>query len=162
MMEDGVAVMGRGDTFSIVYQKAARLHRTRWLFERMDAFAARRQGDLMALMVVLPTADPPDGPTRAENAAGLKRLESRLRRLVTAPVGDAFRATIVRTIMRALAALQGKSGVHFVVNSVDEAVRRIRQAAGNDTPSGEQLHADLRDLHAALGVPLAARRHFSG
>jgi hypothetical protein len=150
LAEDGVAVIGRGDTFCIVYQKAARLHRTRWLFERLEAFAAGRKGEVMVLMVVLPTADPPDGPTRAENAAGLKRLGPRLRRLVTAPVGDAFRATIVRTIMRALAALQGKSGVHFVVNSVDEAVQRIRQAAGAETPSVDQLHQDLDALHAAL------------
>src|SRR6185436_19986380 len=107
MLEDGVAVMGRGDTFCIVYQKAARLHRTRWLFVQMDKFAAWRQGDLTASMVVLPTADPPDAPTRAENTAGLKRVGTRLRRLVTAPVGDAFRTTIVRTIMRPLSALQG-------------------------------------------------------
>jgi hypothetical protein len=152
LAEDGVAVMGRGDTFSIVYQKAARVHRTRWLFERLEAFVAGRSGEVMVLMVVLPTADPPDAPTRAENAAGLKRLGSRLRRMVTAPVGDAFRTSIVRTIMRALAALQGKSGVHFVVNSVDEAVQRIRQAAGGKTPSLDQLHADLAALHRALGV----------
>jgi hypothetical protein len=152
LTHDGVAVIARGDTFSIVYQRAARLHRTRWLFEQLDAFAATRAGDFQVLMIVLPTADPPDGPTRAENAAGLRRLGHRLRRLVTVPVGDTFQTTIVRVIMRALAALQGKSGVHFIVSNVDEGIRRTRESATDATPSSERLHHDLRSLHAALGV----------
>ena len=60
LCEDGVAVLGRGDAFLIVYQRAARLHRTRWLFRRLDEFAAKRTGSFVVLMIVLPTADPPD------------------------------------------------------------------------------------------------------
>jgi hypothetical protein len=155
LVEDGVAVLYRGDTVLIVYQAAARLHRTKWLFRSINELAAHRAGDFMAFMVVLPTADPPDAATRAENSAQLRKLGTRLRRLVTAPVGDAFRMSIVRTVMRALAALQGKSGVHFVSNTIEEGLRRIREAAGAETPSVEQLRADLRALHEALGVPLA-------
>ena len=70
---DGVAIMGRGDLFLVVYGAAARLHRTRWLFDRADELA-RNHASVIVLMVVLPAADPPDGPTRAENATRLKAL----------------------------------------------------------------------------------------
>ncbi len=150
---DGVAVIGRGDVFLIVYQTAARIERTRWLFDRIDELVPRKP-TFMVLMVVLPTADPPDGATRKENATRLKQLESRLRRLVTAAVGDAFRTSIVRTVMRALAAIHGKSGVHFVADTVAQGVERLREAASPETPSREQLIADLRTAHQALGVEL--------
>lgn len=151
LAHDGVAVLGRGDVFLIVYQAAARLERSRWLFDRLDEFAARKTS-FMALMVVLPTADPPDAPTRKENTARLKKVEKQLRRLVTAAVGDAFRSAIVRTVMRALAAIHGKSGVHFVVDTVGLGVTRVRESASPETPSPEDLLDDLRKLHEALGV----------
>src|SRR5262245_50146277 len=94
--EDGVAVLARRDAILIVYQAAARLHRTRWLFNRMNEYLGAHAEPCVVLMVVLPTADPPDRATRAENSAQLKRMGDRLRRLVTAPVGDAFRVSIVR------------------------------------------------------------------
>ncbi len=154
--QDGVALLSRGDVITVVYQLAARYHRTHWLFEKIDAYASAHPGDFMVLMVVLPTADPPDAATRAENAMQLRRLGSRLRRLVTAPIGDAFRVSIVRTVMRALAALQGKSGVHFVTRGIEDSLERITQGASERTPSADQLKRDLSSLHQALGVPFNA------
>jgi hypothetical protein len=151
--KDGVALLSRGDVVLVVYQLAARYHRTHWLFEEIEVYTEAHPGDFMVLMVVLPTADPPDAATRAENATRLRRLGPRLRRLVTAPIGDAFRASIVRTVMRALAALQGKSGVHFVAHDVEDALERIAQGASDRTPSADQLRRDLSSLHEALGVP---------
>ncbi len=151
--QDGVAMLGRGDAILIVYQLAARLHRTRWLFARVNEYVAGRRGTFVVFMVVLPTADPPDRPTRAENAAELRKLGSRLRRLVTTPIGDAFRVSIVRTVMRALSALQGKAGVHFVGDSIDAGVLRVLEVAEKDTPSRAEMMSDLAALHAALGEP---------
>ncbi len=154
LAEDGVAVLGRGDVFLVVYQAAARLHRTKWLFDWADTYLRTRSGDFVTFMVVLPTADPPDAPTRAENATRLRQLAPRLRRLVTAPIGNAFRTSIVRTVMRALAALQGTSGVHFVAKTIDDGLRLVHEVASARTPAKAQLMADLRSLHAALGVNL--------
>jgi hypothetical protein len=67
---DGVAVVARGDTLLIVYQAAARLHRTKWLFDVIDELVARNRDGIIAFMVILSTADPPDAVTRAENTAG--------------------------------------------------------------------------------------------
>ncbi|MFO0616600.1 MAG: hypothetical protein U0414_28665 [Polyangiaceae bacterium] len=157
-VNDGVAVAARGDAFLIVYQRPARLHRTQWLFQQMHAFLGSRTGSIVALMVVLPSADPPDGPTRAENEAQLRKVGHRLRRLVTAPVGDAFRVSIVRAVMRALAIIQGKAGVHFVCDTIDEGIRRLLESASDDTPSRAELGAMLGALHKALGesYPAAA------
>jgi hypothetical protein len=152
--EDGVAVLGHGDAFLVVYQRAARVHRTRWLFQRFDEYLANRSGTVVAFMIVLPTSDPPDAATRVENSIGLRRLGGRVRRLTTTPVGDAFRISIVRTVMRALAVLQGKTGVHFVTETIDEGIRRVLEAASPSTPSKEELMADVAQLYHALGVEL--------
>jgi hypothetical protein len=152
--EDGVAALGRGDAFLIVYQRAARVHRTRRLFQWLEEYVANRPGTIVAFMIVLPTADPPDAATRVENSVGLRRLGTRLRRLTTTPVGDAFRISIVRTVMRALAVLQGKTGVHFVTETIDEGIRCVLEAASPSTPSKEALMADVAELYRALGVEL--------
>ena len=154
LTHDGVALMARGDLVLIAYQRAARIHRTRWLFDRIDAILAGRKGSVVALMIILPTADPPDVATRAENKARMRKAGPHLRRLVTTPIGDAFRISVVRTIMRAIAILQGSSRVHFVCETVQEGIRCALEAAGPETPPLAQVVADLRALHDALGVAM--------
>jgi hypothetical protein len=149
---DGVGLLFRGDLAIIVYQAPARLLRSRWLFDRMDEWIERTPGGILALMLVLPTADPPDAPTRAENKVRLKKMGSRLKRLVTTPVGDALWFTIVRTVMRAMSILQGQSSVQFVCETVDEGVRRVLEAATPLTPPRSQVVGDIRAICAALGV----------
>jgi hypothetical protein len=149
---DGVGVAGRGDVLLIVYERDARLHRTRWLFDRADEVAAALPGGMLVYMVVLPTAAPPDAPTRAENVKRLQKIGGALRRLVTTPVGDAFRVSVVRTVMRALSILQGQSRVQFVTSTVDDGLTRLLDAAGPRTPPRSQLVVDLHAVHRALGV----------
>jgi hypothetical protein len=108
--------------------------------------------DFLALMVVLSTADPPDAETRAENTARLRRIGPRMRRLVTIPLGDTFFVSIVRTVMRGIAVIQGNARTHVFANSVDEGLLRVIQASGPATPPGERIREDLRALYAALGV----------
>ena len=122
---DGVGVLWRGDAASIVYQRAARLHRTRWLFDQFDVIRAKNPDGVIALMVVLPSADPPDAETRAENNSRLHTMGTSLRRLVTVPIGDAFRTSVVRTIMRGITIIQGKSKVQFICNTIDAGVREL-------------------------------------
>jgi hypothetical protein len=151
---DGVGVMWRGDVMLIVYQHDARLHRTRWLFDQCEEVCAKLPGGIMALMVVLPTADPPDGPTRHENNSRLKKLGSKLRRLVTVPAGDAFRMSVVRAIMRAISVIQGTTNVQFVCNTIDDGLRVMLVGSSRITPSGAQLFDDLVVIHKALGAEM--------
>src|SRR5690349_5361732 len=96
---DGVGASTRGDLLLVVYKAAARVERTRWAFDVADELLAAHPAGIVGLMVVLPTADPPDAPARAENHTRFARLGPRLRRMVTVPVGNELRTMIVRTIM---------------------------------------------------------------
>jgi hypothetical protein len=156
---DGVAVMFRGDVLLILYEKDARLHRTRFLFDRADE-VARHASDagLIAFMIVLPTAAPPDSETRAENVARLHKLGSQVRLLVTTPVGDAFRMSVVRAVMRALAILQRRSRTNVVASTIEDGLARVMEAAGPLTPPKSVILADLYTLYAALGVELEMPR----
>ena len=148
---DGVAMLTRGDTIVLVYGLPARLHRSRWAYDLADQAAEVNPDGIVVLMVILPTADPPDGPTRAENATRMRKLAPSLRRFVTVAIGDDFRISVVRTVMRALSVLQGKSKVHFVTNTIETGVSLLREAAGPTTPGAEQLMQDVRALYQVLG-----------
>jgi hypothetical protein len=149
---DGVALVVRGDTVSIVYQEPARLHRSRWLYDRIDEAVASNSEGVMAFLVILPTSHPPDGPTRAENTARLRKLGPALRRLVTVPIGDALWINVVRTIMRGMAIIQGNLRVQVVADSLDEGIQALLDAAGPRTPTRAQIEDDLRAMYKALGV----------
>ncbi len=153
LVHDGVAVLGRGDVFIVVYQLDARLHRTRWLFDRLDEFVATLgEGTAMGFMVVLPTAGPPDAPTRTGNVHRPRKVGARLRRIVTTPIGDSFLTSVVRTVMRGLSILQGQAKVQIVSNTIDEGITRLLEISSPATPTRTQLLADLEAMHAALGA----------
>jgi hypothetical protein len=147
---DGVAIVTRGDLLLVLYNEPARLARTRWAFDVADEFAAANPEGIVALMVVTATADPPDGPTRAENTARFRRIGPSLRRFVTVPVGDELRMMIVRTIMRGISILQGQLGTHVIEGSIDLGIARIRERASGRTPAHKTIQDDLRSLFAAL------------
>lgn len=153
LLHDGVGMLRRGDTCLIVYQKAARLERTRWLFDVVDEIVAKTGLDLLGLMVVLPSADPPDAPTHQENYARLRKLGPHVRRLVTVPVGNEFRTSVVRAVMRGLNIILGHSGTRFIANTVSDGLTRLLEAASSRTPQPSQILTDVRALYLALGEP---------
>jgi hypothetical protein len=146
-------MLRRGDVCVIVYQKAARLERTRWLFDVVDEMLGTTQLDLLALMIVLPSADPPDAPTHQENYVRLRKLGQRVRRLVTVPVGNAFKMSVVRAVMRGLSVIIGHSGSRFISDNVDAGLARLLEAKGAQTPPASQIVADVRAVYIALGEP---------
>ena len=147
---DRVGIVARGDLFLVLYGADARLHRTRWLFDRAEDFVARGPGDFLALMVVSADAAPPDVETRIENSRRLAQLGGRLRRLVTVPLGDSLRVHIVRAVMRAMLLVQGQSARHRIAVSESDGIRLILEVATPETPSAAQIRADLAELHAEL------------
>jgi hypothetical protein len=153
LLRDGVGTLRRGDVQVMVYQSAARLERTRWLFDIIDLSAERVEGGLLGLLIVLPSADPPDSATHRENFARLRALGPRVRRLVTVPIGTAFRTSMVRAVMHGLNVILGHSGTRFVADSLDTGLARLLEARSPKTPSPTQLIADTRALYLALGEP---------
>lgn len=146
-------MLRRGDVCLIVYQKPARLERTRWLFDVVDEMVENSKLDILSLMIVLPSADPPDAPTHQENYVRLRRLGQRVRRLVTVPVGNAFKMSVVRAVMRGLNVIIGHSGTRFIADNIDAGLARLLEAKSANTPPLSQIVADLRALYLALGEP---------
>lgn len=151
LLRDGVGMLRRGDVCLIVYQKPARLERTRWLFDVLDEMIETTGRDVLGLMIVLPSADPPDPPTHHENFVRMRRIGTGIRRLVTVPVGNAFKMSVVRAVMRGLNIVLGHSGTRFIADSVDAGLARLMLAASARTPPASQLLSDVRALHLALG-----------
>jgi len=151
-VNDGVAMVVRGDLVLVVYQAPARLHRTKWLFDVLDKAAAANPDGIRGLMVVLPTSDAPDAPTRAENAARLRKLGPSIKLMVTVPVGDALWLSIVRTVMRTMHLIEGRSRNQAVMTTIEAGLNRLYEAPGSRTPPRATAVADLDAMHEALGV----------
>jgi hypothetical protein len=150
-VNDGVALIVRGDVLVTLWSAPARLHRSRWVYDAADELVARSSGGVVALMVVLPTSDPPDGPTRSENAIRMKKLKPSLRRLVTVVLGDDLRQMIVRSILRILALPLGQ-GRLGVASSVDGGIDQLLRSASPTTPSFAEIGEDAGALFGALGL----------
>jgi hypothetical protein len=165
---DGVALSSRGDTLIMVWQSAARLPRTRWAFDRIDRFAAGKDAGILVLMIVLPSADPPDAAARLENERRTRILAHRIRRFATVVIGDTVWQVLIRGIIRALVMphRQLSGGTSTVDFTVEAGVTAMLHASGPRTPSFARIFSDVQTLHAALGeeapVRAAARRSRSG
>jgi hypothetical protein len=158
---DGVAIVTRGDVLSVVYKAPARLHRSRFIYDAADLLAAKNPEGILCILLVLPTADPPDAPTRAENTARLRKLGPALRMLVTVPIGDMLWMRLVRTIMRGMSIVQGQGARHAITSTVYDGLARLFEEAGPKTPTAIQLEADLASMCRALGAetpPMRAPR----
>ena len=151
---DGVAIAHAGDTVIVVYAADARLHRTRWLFDRIDELVARTT-PISALMIVPPSADIPDAQTRAENTRRMADLRGHLRRVVTVIVGDSMRINLVRTVMRAIFLLQGQTRVQSIVCSVEEGVEMLVSDPTPDMPRRSEILATLHEISTQLQCSLA-------
>lgn len=154
---DGLALAMMGDTVLTLWQGPSRAARVRFLFEKTQELLINQPGGVLVCQEVLPTATPPDGPARAENAAQLAAAHGQIRRIVTVPVGDAFSTSVVRTAMRGIFLLSGHSKLHLVASTMDEGMSLILEKAGPRTPSREALWEALEALHARLGEPPPVR-----
>jgi hypothetical protein len=154
LVYDGVGMLMRGDTCMIVYQKAARIERTRWVFDVVENYLLDNETDLLAFLIVLPSADPPDGRTRQENTDRLKKIGPRVRRLVTMPIGNAFKTNLVRAVMRGLNLVLGHSETRSIADTVDEGLDELLEFASERTPPMQQIRNDIALIYQALGEPV--------
>jgi hypothetical protein len=152
-LNDGVAAVAAGDALVLVYKTPARVHRSRWCYDLADALAEKRPGGIVILLVVLSSSDPPDAPTRVENARRMRALAGKLRTLVTVPVGDDMWLNIVRSVMRLTTWMQGKSASMPVTATLERGIDALLEARSSETPSRETLMELVRGLYRELDVP---------
>jgi hypothetical protein len=156
---DGVALSTRGDVLSMVWRSSARLPRTRWAFDCIDRFAAEQEGSFAVLMVVLPSANPPDALARQENDRRIAQVGHRVRRFATVIAGDGMWQVLIRGVVRAMVLPHRAlaSGSTTTDATVEGGLRSLLRLAGPSTPSFERLFEDAQALYAALGEELPAR-----
>ncbi|MFT3924113.1 MAG: serine/threonine-protein kinase [Myxococcales bacterium] len=158
LLYDGVALSSVGNALLVLYQAPARLHRTRWIFDHADRLAKRFPEGISCLMVVLSSANPPDAPTRAENARRFKRLGDSLHTMVTVPTGDSLRLSLVRSVMRAINAAQGTSDKFVISDSVEQGIARLLDGKGPRHFELSSVEAVVRELARALDEDLMPAR----
>jgi hypothetical protein len=107
---------------------------------------------IVILTLVLPTSDPPDAATRAENLSRLRRLGPAVRRLVTVPVGDDLSRSIVRSVVRATSVLQGGTSRMLLADTLDAGIACLLECASPISPSFDRVAEDVRTLCAELDV----------
>ncbi len=159
---DGVGMVCRGNLALVFYGADAHLNRSRWLFDRVDELAARNPEGIYALMVIAPNSAPPDAAARAEDAKRFGQLDRVLIAMATVALGDDFRVSIVRTLMRAAILLSRKSGKHMIASTEREGIDRLLAEAAGDTrlPSRALIEGDLAALRKKL-VPCERKTNSS-
>jgi hypothetical protein len=149
---EGVAVASRGDVITVLYKEPARLHRSRWVYDQTDRLAQRCPKGILGLMIILPTSTPPDGPTRAENSARLRRLGPLLRRLVTVPLGNEVTRSLVRSVVRSTSVLQGGAPRMHLSETLEGGIASLLESSSSLSPTFDTIAADVQMLCDALHV----------
>lgn len=151
---DGVAVLTRGDTIVFLWKEAATAPRWAWQQERVRNFLASRE-DAIWVIVILESSTPPNATLRARMQLDFRMVGPKLRRLVAVPIGTSLWMSVVRTIVRGVLLVSGLARLHVLAGSVEEAVERVREVAGPDTPSASTLREMVETLHRAVTDPPA-------
>jgi hypothetical protein len=150
---DGVALVGRGDTLSILWKAPARSLRARWLFDQMDRIAAGVPEGILSLMIILPTSAPPDRGTSVEAAERILALRPALRKTVVVIVGESLWRSVAKGVLRVL--IPADSGRLVFAARLESAIPKLLQAAGARTPGAAEIERDVHALYAALDPTLA-------
>jgi hypothetical protein len=149
---DGVAMACRGDAVLVLWRAAATRSRVVWMGAQLEEAAKTAPNGTVMIQFILPSSNPPDAEARAASGEILRRLDRRLRHVVTVPLGDAMWMNIVRAVMRALMLVTGGSGQISVAAGAQGAFSRLRKFASHATPLDHVLADALAELYGALGV----------
>lgn len=132
----------------LVWTGEPTLAANQWAVRTLLAHRANAQREVTLLQIIAEGAGTPDAEARAFIQDVYKRELSDVRRIVSAPLGDSFRQSIVRTIMRGMALFAGKTQHITVVSTLEQAYTAV--LAGRASPSREKLDEQVRAMLAAL------------
>lgn len=149
---DGVAVAMSRDAFISMWAHSATLNRVRWHGALLEQHVSKHRGKAVGLMIIQPTAAPPQGEARVESNAIVRRIGPNMQLAVTAALGDTLQMQVVRTIMRGMFLLSGNMKRHQVVSTELEGIERLVAMTEPAVPSRLELEAMVRSLHQALGA----------
>ena len=116
----------------------------RWIFQHVDALAKRVGGDVVLVMLVFHSADPPDGAARDELRKQFARCDAVLRRTVMTPIGESWWASLVRALARGVS-LVGPRAI-AVADGVEEAITLALERRGPCSPTAVALRVSVDAL----------------
>ena len=148
----GVGFLTHGDLALVTWTGEPSLAANRWLVDRMPAQVMSRHPSWLLLQIISPSCGTPGPEARQYVQEAFKTRLATVRCMVTVPLGDSLKQSIVRTIMRGMVILSGRSQTITVASSVDDALRLLGSVSSPDTPGRREVLADLRASFAELGV----------
>ncbi len=153
MTHDGVAIALRGDAFIVLWNVPSRMARIQWMFDAADRFRAQMPQGFLVLVILLPTASPPDYPTTIESMKRIEKLRDATRRQSTVAVGGGIWGAVVRNVIRAMnLPLFSRSGQQTLSSTIEDGIARLLEKKSAMTPSFPEIWADVLALHEALDV----------
>jgi hypothetical protein len=152
LLDGAAAATVRGDVIMLIWKGAAQKSTVQRAMVLTESLSAEHPGGILIFQVILPSSDPPNAEARAIVNAGFKRIRPNIRALVSVGLGDSFRMSIVRTIMRATAALSGLGAIQVIEATEAAGLRRLLHKAGPETPPQAELEAALAEMREKLGA----------
>lgn len=144
---DGVGVRALGNVLIVVHASAGRLQRARFYHDRLEQLAAQTRGDIVCLLVLPATADPPDTETRLEYARRFPR-HTALRRFVTVAVGDEFWHKVVQGVTHGMNQAHGHSCMFVSADTIPRGVATLLET----DHGGDQVEAGGSAREQSPGV----------
>ena len=153
----GVTFATRGDVGMVVWNGDPTLAANKWVIERAKTDLMSRFPTVLLVQIILETAGQPDAETRRYIEEAFKTHLQPARRMVTIPIGGTLAKTIVRTIMRGMIVVAGRSGVIQISATVAEGLDSLYEKASAHTPKRPEIEALLRQMGAFPGEPQGRR-----
>jgi hypothetical protein len=113
-----------GNALLVVHTTDARVERARFLHDQIAELSEQIQGDVVCLMVIPATADPPDTETRLEHARRFPKHMA-LRRFVTVAIGDEFWHKVVQGITHGLNQALGRGCLFVSAKTIPQGIEAM-------------------------------------
>jgi hypothetical protein len=149
---DGVASVVIGDAMIELWQRPASLPRWKFMMDQRRVLLAKYEEGFIGVSLILASSSPPDGPLRAIMQEDFRTMGTKLRRMVVVPLGNSIWQSLVRTIVRGILLVSGRSKQQVVASSIAEGITRAMEVAGPATPSRTALREATNALAKALRV----------
>jgi DNA-binding winged helix-turn-helix (wHTH) protein len=154
---DGVAITARGDVLSMAWTAPASMPRIRWVFDEMERLVAGLPDGFLVLVIVSPTAAPPDYATAMEILSRQARFGPLMRRHANVVLGKRLWFTLVVNALRAMhGTLPTRLGTMTISATIDDGIARLQERKSRLTPDSVAIRADVASLCEALGAPWAS------
>jgi hypothetical protein len=147
----GVACARSGTVLLLLWTGEPTVDALEWVDATIAAETKRWERGV-ALQIIDPSAGTPGLEARGRIQALYRRELRAGRRLVTAPLGDSLRHSVLRALIRGMALVAGKTAHVSVASTLEDAYAAALE--GVEGLTAADLHRIVVRMYGALGVPV--------